>query len=89
MPCVAFFASMGRGYLPPMGWAFLTLILAQIVGVLGWGDWFPWTMPALLSGMAGPGADQIGLHSYLMALLVFAAGTAATYLWWTSVDQTR
>jgi ABC-2 type transport system permease protein len=57
MPFVALFASAGRGYLPPLGWAFLTMALAQIAAVLGWGDWF-WSVPALLSGM-GPRAEQI------------------------------
>ena len=89
MPFVALFASVGRGYLPPLGWAFLTLALAQIAGVLGWGDWFPWTVPALLSGMAGPSAEQIGIHSYIVVLLAFVAGIIATFAWWQSADQAR
>ena len=89
MPFVALFASAGRGYLPPLGWAFLTMALAQIAAVLGWGDWFPWSVPALLSGMAGPRAEQIGMHSYILVLLVFIAGVAATFAWWQSADQAR
>ena len=41
MPVVALIASAGRGYLPPLGWAFLTMALAQIAVVMGWGEWFP------------------------------------------------
>jgi ABC-2 type transport system permease protein len=90
MPFVALFASVGRGYLPPLGWAFFSLVLAQLVSVLGWGDWFPWSVPVLLSGMFGPrGAEQIGLHSYILALLAFIAGAAATFGWWQSADQAR
>jgi ABC-2 type transport system permease protein len=89
MPFVALFASSGRGYLPPLGWAFLMMALAQIAAVLGWGDWFPWSVPALLSGMAGPRAEQVGLHSYLAVLLAFFVGVAATFAWWQSADQTR
>ena len=89
MPLVAFFASAGRGYLPALGWALLTVILAQIVSVLGWGDWFPWAVPVLASGMVGPRAELLGLHSYLAALLVFVAGTAATFIWWRSADQAQ
>ena len=89
MPFVALFASAGRGYLPPLGWAFFTLALAQIAAVLGWGDWFPWSVPALASGMAGPRAEQLGLHSYLLVGLVFIAGVAATLAWWRSADQAR
>jgi ABC-2 type transport system permease protein len=89
MPFVALFASAGRGYLPALGWAFLTVTLAQIAAVLGWGDWFPWSVPALLSGMAGPRAEQIGMHSYVLVSLAFIIGIAATFAWWQRADQTR
>lgn len=89
MPFVALFASAGRGYLPPLGWAFLTMVLAQIAAVLGWGDWFPWSVPALFSGMAGPNAEQLGLHSYVLVLLAFVGGISATFMWWRSADQAR
>jgi ABC-2 type transport system permease protein len=89
MPFVALFASAGRGYLPPLGWALLTVFLAQIAAVLGWGDWFPWSVPALRSGMAGPGAVPMGMHSYLLVFLAFIAGLAATFAWWRSADQSR
>ncbi len=88
VPFVALFASVGRGYLPALGWAFLTLILAQIAGVLGWGDWFPWSVPVMISGMVGrDGAGQIGLHSYILVLLAFIVGVGATVAWWRSADQ--
>ncbi|OGO48610.1 MAG: hypothetical protein A2W37_05200 [Chloroflexi bacterium RBG_16_63_12] len=89
MPFVALFASVGRGYLPPLGWAILTLALAQVAGVLGWGDWLPWSVPGLISEMAGPRAEPIGLHSYILVLLTFIAGIAATFAWWQSADQAR
>lgn len=89
MPFVALLASVGRGYLPPFGWTLLTLFLANIVAYTGWGDWFPWTVPALFSGAAGPRADQLGLHSYLLVLGAMAIGTSATFYWWQRADQTR
>jgi ABC-2 type transport system permease protein len=89
MPFVAFLASTGRGYLAPMGWAFLTLALAQIAAVLGWGDWFPWSVPALLSGAAGPEAMNVGVHSYLVVLAAFVVGVVATLVWWSRADQPR
>lgn len=89
MPVVAWFASVGRGYLPPLGWAFLAMAFGQIAAVLGWGDWFPWSVPALLTGLAGPPEDLLGLHSYLMVGLVFIAGTVATLAWWGYADQSR
>ena len=89
MPPVALLASAGRGFLPAIGWMFLTVFLAQILAATGWGDWFPWAVPPLFSGMAGPRADQVGLHSYLLVGLVLVAGLAATFAWWRSADQTR
>jgi hypothetical protein len=46
-------------------------------------------VPALVSGVLGPPAEQVGLHSYLSVLLAFAAGTLGTFIWWRSADQTR
>lgn len=93
MPFVAFFASAGRGYIPPLGWAVSTLGLAQVVGLMGWGDWFPWAVPGLFSLMFsmvyGQEAAQPGVHSYVMVALTFVAGLVVTVLWWRSADQSR
>jgi ABC-2 type transport system permease protein len=90
MPFVAFFASAGRGYLPPLGWAIFSFIVAQIVSILGWGDRFPWSVPVLLSGMYGSqGAEQVGMHSYILVLVALITGLAATLWSWQSTDQVR
>jgi ABC-2 type transport system permease protein len=88
MTPVALLASAGRGYLPPLGWAFLTVFLAQILAAIGWGAWFPWSVPALFSELAGPRADQIGLQSYVVVGVTFVIGLAGTFIWWNRVDQT-
>ena len=85
---VAFFASAGRGYLPPMGVAILTLLLAQIIAATGWGEYFPWSIPALYAGMAGPAYTQPGMISYIIVILTGLAGMAATFAWWEQADQT-
>lgn len=89
MTPVAFIASMGRGYLSPLGFAVLTIFLAQIVAATGWGDWFPWAVPALFSGAAGPRNELLGIHSYILVILAGIAGVAATFYWWRTADQTR
>jgi ABC-2 type transport system permease protein len=89
LPFVALLASIGRGFLPPFGWTMLTVVLAQIAAITGWGDWFPWAVPALFSGAAGPRADLLGVHSYVMVVLAGLLGLAATFYWWRSADQTR
>ena len=89
MTPVAFIASMGRGYLPPLGWAVLTIFFSQIIAATGWGDWFPWSVPALFSGVIGPRAEQLGVHSYILVILAGMIGLIATFWWWRSADQTR
>jgi ABC-2 type transport system permease protein len=89
MPVAAYLASLGRGYLLPLAWTILALGLANLVSLLGWGDWFPWGVPVLVSGMVKPDADHLGLHSYLMVLLACIVGLAATFAWWRSADQSR
>jgi len=89
MTPVAFIASIGRGYLPPLGWAVLTIFFSQIIAATGWGDWFPWSVPALFSGVVGPRAEQLGTHSYVLVILAGIIGLIATFWWWRSADQTR
>ena len=81
-------ACLGRGYLPAVGAMFATLFAAQVVGALGYGSWFPFSVPSLLSGAAGAGQGPgvVGIGS----VLVLGAGTvAATVLWWERADHAR
>jgi ABC-2 type transport system permease protein len=85
---VAFFASVGRGYLLPMGIMLLILALANVIALLGWGSYFPWSVPGLY---AGAGAEGAGLEavSYGIVILTGLAGVIGTYLWWKYADQSR
>ena len=89
MPVVAFAASIGRGFLPPVGWTVLTLALANIAVALGWGEWFPWAVPLVIARTVTPGAEAVGLHSVIMVSVAFLSGLAATFLWWRRADQAK
>jgi hypothetical protein len=93
VPAAELVGNKGRVYAVdphPLGWAFFSFVLAQTISVLGWGDWFPWSVPVLLSGMYGPQcAEQIGMHTYILVLVAFIAGMAATFASWQSTDQVR
>src|SRR5699024_8493957 len=52
---VAFFASYGGGYLAPLGFVVITLVLSQIVSAAGFGAYFPWAIPSLYSGVTADG----------------------------------
>jgi ABC-2 type transport system permease protein len=89
LPFVAFFAGFGHGELPAIGWTILIVVLAQIAAITGWGDWFPWSVPALFSGAAGPRAELMGTHSYMIVVATSLFGLLATFYWWRNADQTR
>jgi ABC-2 type transport system permease protein len=81
---IIFFASAGHGYLPPLGVAILAIFLAQVIGIAGWGEYFPWSIPALYS----QGGD-LGIISYVIVILIGVVGIAATFVWWELADQTH
>ncbi len=83
----AFFASVGRGYLLPMGVTLLVLVLGNVVAIAGWGNYFPWAVPALYAEVTGKG--NLEAASYLLVLFTVLAGMAGTYLWWRWADQSR
>jgi ABC-2 type transport system permease protein len=89
MPFVALFASAGRGYLPPLAWAILTTAAAQIIGVLGWAEWFPWAVPGLLISVDGSPVVPPPTHSLIVVLVAFLAGIVATLVWWRTADQSK
>ncbi len=81
----AFLASVGRGYLLPLGAAVLALILANLLAIAGWGDFFPWGIPGMYTQADSP----LPSVSYLIVILTGLAGVLATYLWWKYADQSR
>jgi ABC-2 type transport system permease protein len=87
-PPIAFIASAGRGYLAPMGAAILAVLLAQVIAAIGWGHFFPWSVPALYAGMAGPELARMGSVSYVLVYLTGLGGMAATFYYWRHADQT-
>jgi ABC-2 type transport system permease protein len=89
LPYVALLASTGRGYMPPFGWTILMVALAQIAIITGWGDWFPWAVPGLFSGAAGPRVELLGVHGYVVVFIASLIGLAATFYWWRNADQTK
>lgn len=86
---VAFAACVGRGYLPGVGAMIAAVFCAQIVAALGYGRYFPWSVPALCSGLAGPGQPPPGALGVVLVVLTGAAGAVGTALWWRQADHDR
>lgn len=85
---IAFAAGAGRGYMAPLGLALLLVFLAQIVAATGWGEWFPWAVPALYAGAAGEEAARMGAASFALVGAASLGGALATLVWWYRADHT-
>ena len=86
---LALLAGVGRGYLAPLGFAMLALILAQIVAATGRGAYFPWSIPALYADVAGSAGGGVTAISFAIVAVTGAAGAAGTFTWWLYADFTR
>jgi ABC-2 type transport system permease protein len=65
----------------------VSLFAAQVIAAGGFGTWFPWSVPSLLSGVAGP--EQAGPGPLSIAGVVGAAASVATVIWWEHADHDR
>jgi ABC-type transport system involved in multi-copper enzyme maturation permease subunit len=84
---VAFLASYSRGYLIPLGFVILTLLLANFIGMVGLGPYFPWAMPGLY-GTPGVTAElQLHFSSYVILICTCLAGLYGTIAFWRFADQ--
>ncbi|MFE8696793.1 ABC transporter permease [Cytobacillus sp. FJAT-53684] len=84
---VSLFASIGRGYLSPLGFVLFTMVLAQIIAATGYGQYFPWAVPALLNGVAGN--ENIELINIAVFIVLFTSfiGFLGTLCWWKYADH--
>lgn len=86
---VAFFALYGKGYLAPLGFVALTLFFAQVLAAIGYGSYFPWSVPGLYSGAGGAYKSLLNNFSYAILMLTGIAGYVTTIVYWKAADQTK
>ena len=84
----AYFASIGRGYFPGFGFAIISLAIANILALMGWGHLFPWSIPLLFADTAKRSTDIIPI-SYLIIIFTAVLGVFMTIRWWLTADQHR
>jgi len=84
---IAFFASYSRGYLLPMGFVILTLIMANFTGLIGLGPYFPWAIPGIYSAPSGTEGIQLVISSYIILATTSLLGLGGTLAWWRYADQ--
>jgi ABC-2 type transport system permease protein len=60
-------------------------MMANLIVIIGWGEYFPWAVP----GLYAFGKSSLTSISYWIVFLTGLAGMFATYLWWKYTDQNR
>lgn len=88
-PVITIITCISRGYLLPVGFSILLLIVTQFV-FLGFPvitPYFPWAIPGLYSGVAGPLSPKPEVISYIILLLTSFLGIAGTAAWWRYADH--
>ena len=88
-PVITFITCISRGYLLPVGFAILILIATQFVflGLPGITPYFPWAIPGLYSGVAGPLNPKPEAISYIILGMTSLLGIAGTTAWWRYADH--
>lgn len=84
---VAFFAGYSRGYMLPMGFVILTMLIANFTGLVGLGPYFPWAIPGLYGIPEGTEGMHLTVSSYIILFFTFILGTAGTLAWWRFADH--
>lgn len=81
---VAFFACLGRGYLSPLAFIIFTILFSQLGSALNLGQYIPWSIPALASGMTGKAIFHLG--SAISVFGISVLGLVSTIAWWRYAD---
>lgn len=85
---ISFFSLWARGYMVPLGFLIVVLLLSNFMPYLGLGQYFPCSIPAIYSGMAGEEIKKsLNILSYLCIFTTFLGGYLLTIDWWKYGDQ--
>jgi len=85
----AWVAVATKGYLAPIGFAILSLILGILLGVTEIGRAFPWTVPAIFVGATHELPGTISTGGVVSALAAFAAAVLGTMIQVNVADNTQ
>jgi ABC-2 type transport system permease protein len=81
-PSGAFFASISKGILAPIGILFVIAIAATILANTDAAVYFPWTIPGLFFK-----AGRLSPVSIVILIATGTAGIAGTLAWWRFAEQ--
>jgi ABC-2 type transport system permease protein len=78
----ALLANISKGYLAPIGFAFLIVIISNVVAQAGLAAYFPWTIPVLLISNV-----TLGFASIAILAITGITGFVGTIAWWRFTEQ--
>jgi ABC-2 type transport system permease protein len=78
----ALLANVSKGYLAPIGFAFLIVIISNVVAQAGLAAYFPWTIPALFISNV-----PLGFASIAILAITGITGFIGTVAWWRFAEQ--
>ncbi|WMJ88208.1 ABC transporter permease [Anaerocolumna sp. MB42-C2] len=78
----ALLANISKGYLAPIGLAFLIVVISNVVVQAGLAAYFPWTIPALFISNV-----PLGFASIAILVITGITGVAGTVAWWRFTEQ--
>lgn len=80
---IALIASYSRGYMLPIGFVILMVIVANFTGMLGIAPYFPWAIPGIYAILP----DQIVPASYVIVITTGFSGYLFTVIFWKRADH--
>ena len=84
---IAWLSGYSRGIIAPLGFVIFTMIMAQFIGIIGLGPYFPWAIPGLFSVAKEGQGMEVTLVSFIILSLTFIIGYIATVRWWYRADH--
>jgi ABC-2 type transport system permease protein len=87
---LAFLASWSRGFLVPLGFMIMLLIISQFLGVglPNAAIYFPWAIPAFYTVEMSTGTVHLTFMSYAILFSTSLFGLVISFAWWRYADQT-
>ena len=82
----SFMACWMRGYLAPIGFIIVALMLGNFIGMLGLAPYYPWAIPMTYVTKGLEGAF-VGIPSIAIVVATTCAGLVGTLLRWRYADQ--
>lgn len=80
-------ANLSRGTMAAVGALFMAIFFALIMTAMGWGAYFPWSIPALYSASPGLSVSSLSTFSFYLVGFTGLAGVLGNMWWWRRADQ--